>query len=241
MRRLALLGLVIVGCSEARGLDRADAAATPVVQTGQPSAISVLRAHHLAAASGFRSGTIDAVLPARVDRPLKITIPGRAGAWLEIVAEGAQRGAAHDRWGHRPRGRAPRDGPGPRRRRQQGRRAARPPQRRRAHQGELDDRARPDITALRVNGARVEAVDEEDHVVMSSEPIFAIDARDVRRTPTIRIEGDRLIVDLDTAGLEYPVVLDPSWITSTPSTMLAGRSSPIMSSSPTGASSSSAA
>lgn len=226
MGRLALLGLVVVGCSEARGLDRADASSL----AQEPSAISILRTHHLASASGFRSGAIDVLLPARADRPLKVMVPGRAGAWLEIVAEGVQSVAP------RVAGRAV------------------------VHENALPatalvhvadpDRVEelrvlrsaaapskaswtiargPDITTLRLNGARVEAIDARNQVVISSEPIVAIDARDVTRTPKVRIEGDRLIVELDTAGLEYPIVLDPAWITTTPSTMLTGRASPFMS------------
>lgn len=38
---------------------------------------------------------------------------------------------------------------------------------------------------------------------------FAIDAGGTRRGARVSLEGDRLIVDLDTRGLAYPIVLDP--------------------------------
>ncbi|MGZ3422618.1 MAG: Kelch repeat-containing protein [Polyangiales bacterium] len=182
--------------------------------------------HRLAATSGFRSGAIDAVLPARADQPLKIAVPGREGAWVTLVAEGtrsvepriADRAVVHE--DALPATDLVHVADASRVEELRVMRSASAPR-----TATWKIARGPDIAALRVNGDRVEALDAASRVVMSTEPIVAIDAHEVVRTPKLRVDGDRLVVDLDTEGLAYPIVLDPSWITSL-STMLAGRTSP---------------
>ncbi|MGZ3451015.1 MAG: Kelch repeat-containing protein [Polyangiales bacterium] len=212
----------------------------------EPNAISVLRTHpalmgragiggslvrdgqghKLASTSGFRSSPIDAVLPARADQPMKVSMPGRANAWIELVVEGARsvepriadRAIVHENALVATDVVHVADAS-----RVEELRVLRSDAAPKTASWKITRGA--DIASLRVNGDRVEALDATSHVVMSTEPIVAIDAHDVARTPKIRLEGDRLILELDTEGLAYPIVLDPSWITTT-ANMLSGRAMP---------------
>ncbi|MFI5299206.1 MAG: hypothetical protein ACHREM_14005 [Polyangiales bacterium] len=62
--------------------------------------------------------------------------------------------------------------------------------------------------------------DHKGGVVLRVTPFVVLDAKGARRALTARREGHRLDVTIDTAGLEYPLTLDPgfetaTWVTST--------------------------
>ncbi len=75
----------------------------------------------------------------------------------------------------------------------------------------------PGIREARLVGATVELLSHGGSVVLHSRPMFAVDARGLRRTPTLALAreagGYVLELTLDLAGLAYPVVLDPKWTT----------------------------
>lgn len=75
----------------------------------------------------------------------------------------------------------------------------------------------PGIREARLVGATVELLSHGGSVVLHSRPMFAVDARGLRRTPAITLAredgGYRLELSLDLTGLAYPVVLDPKWTT----------------------------
>ncbi|MGZ3451659.1 MAG: kelch repeat-containing protein [Polyangiales bacterium] len=65
--------------------------------------------------------------------------------------------------------------------------------------------------SLRLREGRIEAI-EQGVVRIGSAPIYAIDARGVRRSGFVRELGeDTFELGVDTAGLAYPVVIDPAW------------------------------
>ncbi|MGZ6992767.1 MAG: kelch repeat-containing protein, partial [Ilumatobacteraceae bacterium] len=71
------------------------------------------------------------------------------------------------------------------------------------------------IADLRVRGDRVFAFDRDGNVALSTGSIFVADARGERRTADVRlVRGDsawRLEISASTAGMQAPIVLDPSW------------------------------
>jgi len=71
--------------------------------------------------------------------------------------------------------------------------------------------ASPAIAALRVHEGRVEAIDHAGSVRITSERMFAVDARGVRRDLTLTLDDGALVAALDTRDLETPIVVDPSW------------------------------
>jgi hypothetical protein len=84
-------------------------------------------------------------------------------------------------------------------------------------------RGGPRVEALRLVDGRVEALDRDGVVRLASAPMFAVDARGARRTPTLRAipsaDAGRaalaLEVSLDTEGLSFPIAIDPIWIAAT--------------------------
>ncbi len=66
-------------------------------------------------------------------------------------------------------------------------------------------------TTARARGDRVEIL-EKGAVVLETAAAFAVDARGVRRTVHLRLEGDLLETSFDAAGLSYPVLVDPAWL-----------------------------
>ncbi|MGZ3419797.1 MAG: Kelch repeat-containing protein [Polyangiales bacterium] len=69
----------------------------------------------------------------------------------------------------------------------------------------------PAIASLRVASGRVEAVGHDGRVRLSSAPAFAVDDHGTRRAVTTRLVDDSIEITLDTAGLAYPIAIDPLW------------------------------
>jgi len=73
----------------------------------------------------------------------------------------------------------------------------------------------PAIRALRARDSRIEAIDEKGTVVLSSEPMIAIDARGEQRPVNVAVRGEgptlELETSLDARGLEPPIAIDPAW------------------------------
>ena len=67
--------------------------------------------------------------------------------------------------------------------------------------------------SLRVRERYVEAYDESGRVQLVGNPMFAVDDKGVERKLDVRLEGDTVIANLDTAGLAFPIVVDPLWTT----------------------------
>jgi len=71
------------------------------------------------------------------------------------------------------------------------------------------------VASIYVRGNVVEAYDAEGRVRLRTEPAFALDAKGVRRDVTLTLDehdGDRVLTArFDDKGLEYPIVLDPTW------------------------------
>ncbi|MBK7402466.1 MAG: hypothetical protein IPJ34_41105 [Myxococcales bacterium] len=81
----------------------------------------------------------------------------------------------------------------------------------------------PEVAAIRVKAAAepvVEIVDRDGEVRLASAPLFAVDARGVRRAVHAKVEelgGEAFLeTSLDTVGLAYPIVVDPAWSTVAP-------------------------
>lgn len=72
-------------------------------------------------------------------------------------------------------------------------------------------RTGPRIARLRQAGAAVEAVDARGIPWMRANPPFAVDASRTRVDGVIRVEGDRLIAEIDTSSLALPILVDPDW------------------------------
>jgi len=69
----------------------------------------------------------------------------------------------------------------------------------------------PEIASVRLREGRVEAIDSSGRIRISSEGAFAVDARGERREASVRLLSSTLIVEVDTKGLSYPIALDPAW------------------------------
>ena len=65
----------------------------------------------------------------------------------------------------------------------------------------------------RARDHRIEVVDRDGRLVLQTEPIFAVDARGVRRDAEVTLQGDDVVITLPIEGLAFPVVLDPAWTT----------------------------
>lgn len=72
-------------------------------------------------------------------------------------------------------------------------------------------RAGPRIARLRQAGAAVEAIDARGVPWMRANPPFAVDASGTRVDGVIRIEGERLVAEIDTSSLALPILVDPDW------------------------------
>ncbi len=66
----------------------------------------------------------------------------------------------------------------------------------------------------RVTAFGVEVLDAKGVLVAAAAPLFALDAKDVRRDVPVRFDGGALVARVDTAGLAFPVVVDPVWSSS---------------------------
>ncbi len=77
-----------------------------------------------------------------------------------------------------------------------------------------------EVREVRVRGGVIEVVDITGNVVLTSAPLFAVDAKGVRREVVARLEtsGEArvLVCELDTTGLEFPIAVDPVWTAATP-------------------------
>jgi len=71
----------------------------------------------------------------------------------------------------------------------------------------------PAVERIAVREGRIEAWSRAGRVELGSAPIVLVDARGERRAPSVRVEGDDVVVELDLRGLAFPVVLDPAWTT----------------------------
>lgn len=66
---------------------------------------------------------------------------------------------------------------------------------------------------IRLVDGRVMVLDGEGRAAIASEPMFAVDARGVRRDLTVTLEGNVLSATLDATGLVLPIAIDPAWTT----------------------------
>jgi len=78
--------------------------------------------------------------------------------------------------------------------------------------------AGPEIADVRAREGRIEAVESSGYVPLASAPLFAVDATGVHRALDVVVHsaGARtfdVVATLDTAGLHYPIALDPLWST----------------------------
>jgi hypothetical protein len=73
-----------------------------------------------------------------------------------------------------------------------------------------------DRVALRASphGSTLALLDARGRELLATLPIVAFDAHGVQRAPRVALEGDLVTLSLDTAGLEFPVVVDPAWVAS---------------------------
>ncbi|NOY93762.1 MAG: hypothetical protein GXP55_21475, partial [Deltaproteobacteria bacterium] len=69
----------------------------------------------------------------------------------------------------------------------------------------------PHIVRLRQAGAAVEAVDARGVPWMRANPPFAVDASGRRVDGRIRLVGDRIVAEIDSASLTPPILVDPDW------------------------------
>jgi len=72
-------------------------------------------------------------------------------------------------------------------------------------------RTGPGIASVRVREGHVEALDAKGYVHFATASLFAVDAKGTQRNADVRIDGELVEVSLATAGLEYPIALDPAW------------------------------
>ncbi len=59
-------------------------------------------------------------------------------------------------------------------------------------------------------GGSLAFVDTEGRPALRIPAPFAVDAAAQRRDASIRVEGDQIVIEVDTTGLEYPILLDPA-------------------------------
>ena len=69
----------------------------------------------------------------------------------------------------------------------------------------------PGIVSVRQGGNQIEAIDARGVPWMRAGAPRAIDREGTRATGTIRVEGERIIVDIDLSELTFPVLVDPDW------------------------------
>lgn len=69
----------------------------------------------------------------------------------------------------------------------------------------------PGIAKLRQAGNSVEAVDERGVAWLRANRPKAVDRAGRRAEGTIRVDGDELIVSIDTSELSLPILVDPDW------------------------------
>jgi hypothetical protein len=175
-----------------------------------------------AAGSSWRAagGAIAAALPTRAGAPWRLWLPDEPSVSLEIVAEDAGDAAASAIEGARV-------ALGDRRHADvvhlalpelvEEIRLVRTPEA--SASARYRVRHGAGITTVRVRDGRVEALDARGDVRLESAPMFAVDARGVRRALSVRAQDGRgedaaLIVDaaLDTEGLALPIAIDPIWL-----------------------------
>ncbi|MBK7395953.1 MAG: hypothetical protein IPJ34_06510 [Myxococcales bacterium] len=74
----------------------------------------------------------------------------------------------------------------------------------------------PGVPSLRLHDGRIEALDAAGKVRLAAEAPFAVDAKGVRRALSLELVDEAgeatLSAALDTAGLAYPIVVDPLWM-----------------------------
>jgi hypothetical protein len=71
----------------------------------------------------------------------------------------------------------------------------------------------PAVASMRAREGRIELLDASGYVHLGTAPIYALDARGVRRDAALKVDGDIVEASIDVGGLAYPIVLDPAWTT----------------------------
>jgi N-acetylneuraminic acid mutarotase len=73
------------------------------------------------------------------------------------------------------------------------------------------------LSELRAKGSVIEVLDRGGHIVFATEPLFAVDAREVRRDLDVKVAGEgnayTITATLDAKELELPIAIDPVWTT----------------------------
>lgn len=222
MRRLALFVSILLGCSGTTTTETTDAGtAAPLMR--EPSLDVLARfpafADHLGKGGALvRNGdvfTVERFAKANGRRPLRATLPTRAHGFTRLEAGGvaidvraevedeplaAIEGAAV---GHELSIVA-----------EEGRVEEIRVLRRFAPEHVARWTLRTDARVRLVDGV-VEVLDEDSRPRLGAQPMFAVDARGVRREPTLELvhEGATwtLTARLDTTGMTAPIALDPAW------------------------------
>jgi len=77
----------------------------------------------------------------------------------------------------------------------------------------------PRVGSVSRRGDHFEILDRDGRVLFLGAPVFAVDAKGVRRLLDLRVDEaagtTTLAASLDAAGLEYPIVVDPGWTSTT--------------------------
>jgi hypothetical protein len=213
MHRIAFFAFALVSCADdsrdlATRVSPVDARTTSLERTS--AGFRVASAPHHAKFAG--EGTVDALLPLRANDPLRLELRGRPRFFVEIAPREATDVVAEPSAGTLIfRDAAPSldvlhitDGTS-----FEELRVLRSS--RASAIARYSMRLGPEVARVTVTDGRVELRDADGYVRIASAPMFAIDANGTRRDVTVRLDGDDLVTSLDTNGLAYPIVVDPTW------------------------------
>ncbi len=218
-RRASAVGIVtaLAGCSSEARVD-----ATPAILDVDPRGTVLTRAD-----DGFRvlarkdprpgfvptgAANLEVTLPLHANAPLRMAVRGRPGFWLEVrgVSLAAARGVA-TAGSVVYRDAAPAldlvhvtDGT-----RVEELRVLRDPRAPASARYALT--TGPEVAAVTLREGRIELRDAAGYVRLASAPMFAVDARGVRRDLAVTLEGSAVLAALDTSGLTHPITVDPTW------------------------------
>jgi len=219
-RRSILLALALLGCGRERTATTADPWAPIVRAIGEPAllhAASTPRGFELligprrAGSAGFSfiGATLSVTIPRRADGALRIERADRDDLWIELTPLDVGNAVANID----PRGAMFR---GPSQDLSYVRSPSGIEELRVLHEARVTTlawrtRVGPGVADLRVREGRIEVIDRHARTFLTSEPLFAVDARGVRVRPIAALHDEQLEITLDARGLTAPIVVDPVW------------------------------